>query len=231
MILSVKNLNKKYTSFNLVDNSFYLNSGEMLALIGPNGCGKSTLLSCISDEIAFDSGNIEYFDLLFNGQNKFLIKRKIFYVPDQDKLDLKITIKEYLSFISSLFSIKDDLFLKRSSSLCKALNIDFESKKYISEFSHGMVKKVMLIASSIVDAKILIYDEPFNGLDAESTIILKRILNRLKLEKETSIIISSHNLNILHSMADKFILLNDGKIQFELSKKELDAMLDGGSLE
>jgi len=179
-----------------------LKSKTVHGLVGLNGAGKTTLLNAIFGIIKQTKGSIEF-------ENQKIRKQQIGYLETENYFYPSITGIEYLNlFENKNFDIS-------------AWNKIFELplKNLIENYSTGMKKKIALLGVLKLDRPILILDEPFNGLDLETSKVLQMIILKLK-EKQKTILITSHILESLTSICDQIHYIEKGKLKF--SKKSDD---------
>ncbi|MEO0297684.1 MAG: ABC transporter ATP-binding protein [candidate division WOR-3 bacterium] len=205
-ILSVKNLKKVYGKFLLDNISFDIFEKEMVGFLGPNGSGKTTTIKLIMNSVQKDGGEI-----IFDGKrvekDNVEFRRNIGYMPESGTPYEFLTGREYIDFILGVFKVKKDE--NKIDELFKIFNLK-EEKKKIGKYSKGMKQKLLFISAIIHNPKLLILDEPFNAVEPQTAFLMKNILNRLKSEG-TSILFSTHTLEIVEKLSDRVILLNDGK--------------------
>jgi ABC-type multidrug transport system ATPase subunit len=207
-MLKVKNLTKKYKNNVIaVDNiSFNINEGEIVGLLGPNGAGKSTTIKSIIGLLKITNGTI-FID--GNPHNSIEAKRNFAYIPEFPKLYDRLSVWEHIEFIAQAYSIENykDIavnYLTRYDMLDK---ID----KLTSELSKGMLQKVSIICNLIINPKIYFFDEPMIGLDPKAIKETKNILIELKNQGK-SIFISTHLLDSIEKICDRFLIMKKGKI-------------------
>jgi len=203
-MLYVDNLTKIYNNkiVAIKDLSFSLNKNKVLGLVGPNGSGKTTTINLILGTIKSNSGEILY----ENYKNDSLeFKKKVGYIPDDLILPESLTGREYIDFILSIYSIKKSNKLNK---LIKLYNMQDFLDILIKEYSHGMKKKIQIIVAFSLESELIIIDEPFRGLDIESIIITKQLFK--SFIKSGSILLCSHDLNLIEELADEVIMLYKG---------------------
>ena len=187
MVIKVKNLIKKFEEKVVLDNfNLELKENDILGLIGPNGCGKTTLISCILELIHYDSGNI----LVFGEnsiKNKYDIKRKIGFVPQEIAVFDELTVRENIDFFCSLYVSNKN---ERKNLVNYA--IDFVDLKKFEKFipkklSGGLLRRLNIACGIVNKPKLLILDEPTVAIDTQSR---NFILEKIKLlnEQGTSIL-------------------------------------------
>ena len=208
MSISVSNLTKFYGSQKVVNNiSFEINQGEIVGFLGPNGAGKSTTMKMITGFIEANEGNIEVCGISVK-KNKLAIKKKIGYLPEANPLYFDLYIREYLTFIAGIHSIKDSK--KRIEEVIKLVGLTVEANKKIGQLSKGYKQRVGLAAALIHDPEVLILDEPTSGLDPNQIIEIRTVIQNLG--KMKTILFSSHIMQEVEAICKRVIIINKGNI-------------------
>lgn len=204
--IKVRDLNKKIKGKQVLKNiNFDIYEGEIVGLVGPNGAGKSTLLKLMTGLYSIDSGDIYYFDynMKYDFEKCMAIIGTLIESPDLYK---NLTGKENLELFKSMFKGVDENTIK------EIVNI-VEMEKYLGKkfktYSLGMKERLGIANALINKPRILILDEPTNGLDP---IGIKKIMDILSNMKDTTIIISSHLLSEIEYLCDKIIFINNGEV-------------------
>lgn len=204
--IKVRDLNKKIKGKQVLKNiNFDIYEGEIVGLVGPNGAGKSTLLKLMTGLYSIDSGDIYYFDynMKYDFEKCMAIIGTLIESPDLYK---NLTGKENLELFKSMFKGVDENTIK------EIVNI-VEMEKYLGKkfktYSLGMKERLGIANALINKPRILILDEPTNGLDP---IGIKKIMDILSNMKDTTIIISSHLLSEIEYLCDKIIFVNNGEV-------------------
>lgn len=214
-MIKITDLNKSFGDKKVLENlNCNIKTGSVYGLIGANGAGKSTLLRIIMGIFRKDSGKIEVDDkeLLDNEDSK----QKICFVPDDLFFFKGYTIKDTIEFYSKVYK---NFEKERSIEFAKKLNLPLDTK--ISTFSKGMKRQVALICAICTNCDYMFFDETFDGLDPVIRNYLKKIIADQMAKKETTIIMTSHNLRELEDICDNVGLLYKGGIIFE---SELDSL-------
>ena len=204
--IKVRNVSKSINAKEILHNiSFDIYEGEIVGLVGPNGAGKSTLLKVMTGLYTCDSGDIYYYD--YSLKKDFEKAMSIVGTLIEDpSLYKNLSGKSNLKLFKSMFKGVDE------ETISEIVNI-VEMEKYLGKkfktYSLGMKERLGIASALINKPKILILDEPTNGLDP---IGIKNIMNMLKSMKDTTIIISSHMLNEIEEICTKIIFINEGKI-------------------
>lgn len=229
-ILTITDLKKDYGEKAVLKGvSLKVNRGEVIGYIGPNGAGKSTTVKLMLGIEGDYSGEIRIF-----GQDiadeKSEYKRKIGYVPEIAEVYDNLTGHEYLTFIGELYGLKFDFADYKAKSLMELFGIGEVYHSRIASYSKGMRQKLLIISSLLHNPELLFFDEPINGLDANSVMIFKDIMTQLAAQGKT-IFYSSHIMDVVEKISSRIILLHDGKIAADGSFEELKRQNAEGSLE
>lgn len=205
MILSVDKVNKSFGKKKILDNvSFEITKPEILALIGPNGAGKSTLLNVITNLASYDSGNVE---ILKKSNKDPKIFKDISFMQDNSVLYEYLTGYDHLQFIGDI----QGLSKKRILMVSEKMGINNYLFNKVSTYSLGMKQHLLITMAILNTPKLLIMDEPLNGLDPSSSIKIRRLLLELRNEG-TAILLSSHNLSEIDRVTTQVLFLKDGRV-------------------
>lgn len=206
-----------------------IKKGEIIGYIGTNGAGKSTTVKIMLGIISGYTGTVEIFgeDILKSDGS---YKKIIGYVPEIADIYDSLTAKEYLTFMGQLYGMEYKDVLYKGKQLMKVLGIGDYYNSRISSFSKGMRQKILLISSFIHNPDILFLDEPLNGLDANSVMVIKEVLSNLAKDGKT-IFYSSHIIDVVEKISDRIILLNNGVVAADGTFEELKEVSKEESLE
>lgn len=203
--------------------------GQIIGYIGPNGAGKSTTLKIMLGLIDGYRGEVEIF-----GQNIAMgdvsYKKKIGYVPENADIYDNLTAAEYLTFVGELYGLESEVAARKAAQLMAKFEMESVLHNRISSFSKGMRQKVLIASSLLHNPDIVFLDEPLNGLDANSVMVIKDILEMLAKEGKT-IFYSSHIMEVVQNISSRIVLLANGVIAADGSFEELQAASEHGSLE
>lgn len=205
-ILKIKKLTKYYgKTLGVKDLTLALKEGEIFGFIGPNGAGKSTTIRSIMNLINKTSGQVFFQDEELT-KDAINLKRQIGYLPSEVNLYEDLTVKEMLDYHASFYP-------NTSQERCKYLVDLFQlpENKKIEDLSFGNLKKLGIILAFMTEAKLLILDEPTNGLDP---IMQQRFYELLKAEKakKTTIFYSTHILSEISKICDRVGIIKDGQL-------------------
>lgn len=230
VLLSIQDLQKKYGSKAVLNGvSLQVKRGEIIGYIGPNGAGKSTTIKIMLGIENDYSGEVKIFgqDISTEGIE---YKKKIGYVPEIAELYDNLTGHEYLTFIGELYGLDFELADYKGKRLMELFGIGEVYHSRIASYSKGMRQKILIISSLLHNPEILFFDEPINGLDANSVMIFKEIMTQLAAQGKT-IFYSSHIMDVVEKISSRIILLHDGKVAADGTFEELQHTNHEGSLE
>jgi ABC-2 type transport system ATP-binding protein len=202
--------------------------GQFYGFLGPNGAGKSTTIKMLTGLLAPSSGSMRIL-----GENPadpgsaLAVKRRIGVVPESLPLFDNLTGSEYLTFIGRMYRLPRDTVRQRRDQLLSMMELDREEKKLTLEFSHGMKKKLALAAALIPDPDLLFLDEPFEGVDAVASRVLRDTLKRC-VERGATVFLTSHVLEIVEKLCSDVGIIAKGRLVYQGTMAELRA---SGTLE
>lgn len=218
-IIEMKNLNKSYSNTKALDNlDFNLYDGDIYGLVGSNGAGKSTLLKILAGYIDKDDGEVNVFDkdldknIEIRNSFGFLIEEASFYSY--------FTGIQNLKYIASLKGIEVP---KETFEIAKFFKIDHALNKKLKTYSTGMKQRLGIVAALMNRPRVLILDEPINGLDPEGIVELRNFLIKINKEWNTTIVVSSHILNELSLIANRIGFIKNGRMLEEITREELES--------
>lgn len=218
-MIDVQNLTMHYGSFIALDGiSFRVREGEILGLLGPNGAGKTTAMRILTTYLYPTSGTatIDSLDIL---EHPIEVRKRIGYLPETAPLYLDMQTEEYLQFVAEARGVRGKKLSSRLGWVRDACGIKPIWKHTLSEISKGYRQRVGLAQALIHDPKVLIFDEPTSGLDPLQIIGIRDLIRRLA--KEKTIIFSTHILQEVEVMADRIVIINEGKIVSQGTQEEL----------
>lgn len=229
-IIEIKDLKMSYGEKEVLKGiNLDINKGNIIGYIGPNGAGKSTTIKIILGLIDGYDGEVKLFGRNIK-EKDFEYKNKIGYVPEVVKVYESLTAREYLTFIGQLYGLDYKKCDDKSRKLMNVLGIGEAYESRISSYSKGMKQKVAIISSLLHNPDILFLDEPLSGLDANSVLLIKEIINKLKEDGKT-IFYSSHIMEVVEKISDRIIVLNNGNIAADGNFEEIKSSSFDGSLE
>lgn len=226
------NVQKRYSGLVAVNNlSLTIKAGEIFGLLGPNGSGKSTTLKMLLGLVQPDSGSVRVLGLNVK-DDAVAVKKLVGYAPETPRLYEFLTGIEFLDFVGDIYGVPAVEKQTRINEYLKALQLEGREGDMISSYSEGMKQKVSLIAAFLHKPKLLVLDEPLNGLDPRSARIVKDFLYKLK-EQGVTTVMSTHILEIAQAVCDRIGIMHQGNLLALGSMEELRRMakLPGSGLE
>lgn len=222
-MLSVKNLKKSFGKNTVLkDISFDVSTGDILAIVGPSGSGKSTLLRCLNMIETPSSGKIvfEGTNLVDKNTNLSLAREKIGMVFQQFNLFNHLSVLDNLMLAPVKLKVMGEGSAKRKAiMLLEKIGLKDKALSYPSSLSGGQKQRVAIIRTLMMDPDIILFDEPTSALDPE---MIGEVLDLIKMvasENKTMIIVS-HEISFVKSIANRILFLENGKIIFDGSNKE-----------
>lgn len=220
--ISTSGLTRRFGDFVAVENvNLNVAQGQFYGFLGPNGAGKSTTIKMLTGLLAPTSGSIQVLGMDF-ATHSIEVKRQIGVVPEGMALFGRLTAPEYLRFVGQMYGLDRATTLQRSEELLEFMNLAGEPRKLITDFSHGMQKKLALAAAVIHGPKILFLDEPFEGVDAVAAGTLKQMLQGM-IARGATIFLTSHVLEIVERLCTHVSIINHGQLIADGSLDELRA--------
>jgi ABC-2 type transport system ATP-binding protein len=219
-MLTIKNLSKVYSGATVLDiKDLFIAKGESFGLVGNNGAGKTTLFRLILDLIRPETG------FVLSKENDVSKTESWKYYTgsylDRNFLIDFLTPEEYFEFNGRIHGMSSEDLTSFLASMEDFFNEEvLGRKKFIRDLSKGNQQKIGVAAAFMADPEVIILDEPFNGLDPSSQIRLINMLNKLKNEKQTTLLISSHDLNHVTEVCNRIAILEKGIIVKDLKTSE-----------
>ncbi|MGD0249738.1 MAG: ABC transporter ATP-binding protein [Thermoplasmata archaeon] len=191
--------------------SFSVPGGQIVGLLGPNGAGKSTMMKSILGLVRPEAGEIRLFGKPV-GADPVSAKRQVGYVPESPSLYEFLTGAEYLDFVADMYGLDRSVRKERIQQFLAGLELAGHENALISGYSQGMKQKVALIAALAHRPRLLILDEPLNGLDPRSARVAKDLLRNLASHEGVGVLFSTHVLEIAEAICDRVVILNRGEV-------------------
>ncbi|PWU68052.1 ABC transporter ATP-binding protein [Gracilibacillus dipsosauri] len=190
---------------------FTVETGQLIALIGHNGAGKSTLMKTIMGWQEKQEGNISVQGI--DQDQEFLhYKRQIAYIPEEPFLLSELTAMQHFQLYGKSYQLSEEKLNQKVEELTNLFEIKDKLNVYPESLSKGMRQKVQTICALLPEVDLLLIDEPFMGLDIHAAAALQQLLLE-KTQGGTSILLTSHQLDRINQVADKYILLDKGEIR------------------
>ena len=193
----------------LIDLDLTVLPGEILGFLGPNGAGKSTTVKILTGLIRPTSGRAVVcgFDVVLSPLE---VKRLIGYVPETPALYDSLSADEYLEFVACLHHLDAATATTRRAELLELFGLTPDAGGRLATFSKGMRQKVVLAAALLHNPEVLILDEPLDGIDANTALIVKELLKKMAGQGKT-ILFSSHILEVVERMCTRIVIIQNGR--------------------
>lgn len=207
-MIEVTGLTKLYGSLTAVqDLSFRVGAGEILGLVGPNGAGKTTTLRSLAGIIRPTAGTLRVagHDLL---QDPIPAKRALAFIPDEPQLFDHLTVAEHLGFVARLYGLGDAS--ARIGPLLAELELTDKRDALATELSRGMKQKLAIACGLLHEPSALLFDEPLTGLDPYGIRRMKGTIVERK-KRGAAIVVSSHLLHLVEEIADRVLIVQNGR--------------------
>lgn len=229
-VIEVENLVKNYGDFQAVSGiSFKVNQGEILGLIGPNAAGKTTTLRIIATLLKPTFGKVKVFgfDVKMKPEK---VREKISYLAEEAGSYKNLSGKNYLDFIASFYSSdleEKEKIMKKGFEIAK-LGKRMEDKA--DDYSKGMVRRLLVARSLMIEPELAILDEPTSGLDVLNAREIRGIVKKFA-KKGKAVLLSSHNMLEVEFLCDRIILIDKGKIIERGRSEELKKKYNANNIE
>ena len=211
-MITLSNLTRKFNDNIAVDNlCLEIPKGAMFGFLGANGAGKTTTLKMLMGLLQPTSGTA-IIDGLDVASNPTAIKAKVGYLPDEVFLYDYLTGRQFLNFVADVYGIDSSTREQKINDLLESFGLKDAAEEYTANYSFGMKKKLALASIVVHNPLLLILDEPFNGLDPQATRDFKEMLKKMSKEG-TTIIFSSHVLEVVEKLVTHIAIINKGKLQ------------------
>lgn len=228
MTLSIHNLSKSYgTKKALTDFSAEFGPG-VTAILGPNGAGKTTLMSLIADLLKRDSGEILYdgTDILKLGSR---FRERLGFMPQSPGMYDNMSARSFLAYMAELKGLSKHQARTEITELLSTVGLEKEAHRKLGGFSGGMKQRVMLAQALLGNPEVLLLDEMSAGLDPEERVRMREYISGLG--KDRIILLSTHIISDVETIADRIILLSGGRITADLGTEEFVAGTGSDKLE
>ncbi|WDV45717.1 ABC transporter ATP-binding protein [Clostridiaceae bacterium M8S5] len=207
--IEINNLEKRYGEVVAVnDVSFSVKEGSICAILGPNGSGKTTIIKSICNLIIPDNGQI----MLYGKENKRSIDKIAALFEGTRNLYWRLTPRENLRYFAGLRGIGGKKIEKEIDRLLDMFNLGDKKDTVVNKLSRGMRQKTAIAMTLICDTDIILLDEPTLGLDISSFIDIKDILRDIASGMNKTILLSTHNMDLVEEVCDDVVILNKGKL-------------------
>ncbi len=220
-MIDVKNLTKKFGEFTAVnDLSFAVEAGEILGFLGPNGAGKSTTMKMITGFLLPTSGTVSVCGHDIETQG-IAAKKMIGYLPEGAPSYGDMTVLQFLKFIADVRGLQGNSRDQAIDTVVEQIELDKVVYQQIDTLSKGFKRRVGLAQAIIHDPKVLILDEPTDGLDPNQKYQVRQLIKNLS--KEKIVVVSTHILEEVSAVCSRAIIIADGKLVRDGKPTDLEA--------
>jgi ABC-2 type transport system ATP-binding protein len=222
--IDTTDLTRDFGTFRAVDQlSLRVERGRFYGFLGPNGAGKSTTIKMLTGLLAPTSGTMRILGEDLSDPARALgVKQRVGVVPENLALFDNLTAREHLTFIGRMYLLPPDVIRARSDELLAMMSLDHEHTKLTLEFSHGMKKKLALAAALLPNPDLLFLDEPFEGVDAVASRVLRDTLKQV-VSRGATVFLTSHVLEIVEKLCTDVGIIARGRLVLQGTMSELRA--------
>ena len=229
-MLEVRHVTKLYSGIPAVSEvSFLAPAGEITGYLGPNGSGKSTTLKMITALIEPTEGEI-----LWRGEpiERDIVahRQRLGYVPEEPHLYPHLTGAEHLEMVGQLRGLPAKPLAEKIAGLLNLFSLYEDRYVPIASYSKGMRQKVLLAAALLHNPEIILLDEPFSGLDVNSALVLRTVIQELAARGKV-VLFSSHDLEIVERVSSRVVILHKGRVVANDSIHQLRSLMSLTTLE
>jgi ABC-2 type transport system ATP-binding protein len=229
-MLEVRHVTKLYSGIPAVSEvSFLAPAGEITGYLGPNGSGKSTTLKMITALIEPTEGEI-----LWRGdpieRDIVAHRQRLGYVPEEPHLYPHLTGAEHLEMVGQLRGLGSKPLAEKIAGLLNLFSLYEDRYVPIASYSKGMRQKVLLAAALLHNPEIILLDEPFSGLDVNSALVLRTVIQELAARGKV-VLFSSHDLEIVERVSSRVVILHKGRVVANDSIHQLRSLMSLATLE
>ncbi len=217
-VLEVRDIHRNYGKKEVLKGvTFQIDSSEIVGLIGKNGAGKSTLFKVITGILKQKSGTVKILDQEVSSKNRKIFQQ-VGCLIEQVSLYPHLTGYEHIQIVAKLTDTKID---EHVETLISTLKMNSYIHNKTKTYSQGMKQRLGILLAVLNKPKLLLLDEPLNGLDPEGVYEIRTFLLNICHQEGMSLLISSHILSEMQIFCDRFLFLKDGVISKYLTKSDL----------
>ncbi len=211
-VIEIQGLSKRYGTFTALDDlTLRVDAGQILGLIGPNGAGKTTAIKILVGLVRPSAGSARIAGVDCVTDNR-KVKHLVGYMPDKFGSYDNMRVREYLDFFGAAFGIPRRRRIARIEEVLETTGTAYMRDKFVESLSHGMQQRVGIARTLLHDPRVLILDEPANGLDPQARVEMRDLLIRLAASGKT-LLVTSHILTELSRICHRMAILTHGKLR------------------
>ena len=221
MELKVEKLTKKYEEKTAVDDMSFILEKGVTGLLGANGAGKTTLMRMLAGILTPTDGEITYGDAVVKSES---FRNVLGYLPQDFGYYPEFSGREFLMYFCSLKGLEKKAAKARTAELLKLVDLEDVADKKIRKYSGGMKQRIGIAQALINRPEVLILDEPTAGLDPKERVRFRNLIG--ELGKESIVLLSTHIVSDIEHVADRLIMIKDGRISWQGVWKDSDGSLE-----
>jgi ABC-2 type transport system ATP-binding protein len=215
--ISVRGLTKRYGSGDdavlaVDDVSFDVAQGTVVGLLGPNGAGKTTLIKSALGLVLSTAGEVTVAGVDVYDEPRRAYERVGAMLEGARNVYWRLTVRENLEFFASLGDVEPATARERHDRLLDQLGLREKAEETVNDLSRGQKQKVSLACTLARGTDVVFLDEPTLGLDVESTVELRREIRRLAAEDDVTVVLSSHDMDVVQAVCDRVLIVSEGEI-------------------
>lgn len=227
-IITIDGLSKIYGSDGgkveaVSDLDLEIERGDVMGLLGPNGAGKTTTIKCLLGLITPTTGTLRIADTTVGENQRALYRQVGAMLEGARNVYWRLTVRENLRFFSAISGLDPNNHSAKHSELLERFDLAEKEDTVVRELSRGQKQKTSLVCTLAREAPLLFLDEPTLGLDVASSLELRRELRRLADDQQTTIILSSHDMDVIEDICDRVVIMNNGQL---VADDTVDGLLD-----
>jgi ABC-2 type transport system ATP-binding protein len=211
--IEVRNIVKKFGDFTAVKGiTFAVESGEIFGLLGPNGAGKSTLIRMLTTLLVPTSGTalVNGFDVTTAADG---VRKSIGVIPQAMTSDLELSVEENLLIFAKLYGVPRDKRTRLIRELLQSVELLQWADKPVKNLSGGMRRRVEIARGLVHEPRVFFLDEPTTGLDPVSRVAVWEMLNKIKSERDLTVLITTHYMDEADKLCDRIAIVDHGELK------------------
>jgi phospholipid/cholesterol/gamma-HCH transport system ATP-binding protein len=225
-MIEVKNIGKKFGDKTIIENvSATMKGGQCNLIIGASGSGKTVLMKCMVGLFEPDSGEVLYDGKHFTamkGEEKTEVRKEIGMLFQGSALFDSLTVEQNIMFPLNMFTNwTTKKKLDRVNEVLNRVNLPDVNRKYPSELSGGMKKRVALARAIVLNPKYLFCDEPNSGLDPQTSLVIDKLIQEITMEYNITTVVNTHDMNSVMEIGNYIMYMYKGNKEWEGSNKEI----------
>ena len=229
LAIETRQLTRNFDDFCAVNQiDLRIERGTFYGFLGPNGAGKSTTIKMLTGLLAPTGGEMLVLGRDVSDPKEALeVKRHVGVIPENLSLFDNLTAREYLTFVGRMYQLPRETVRSRSNELLELLGLDNEDKKLTLEYSHGMRKKLALAAALLPNPDLVFLDEPFEGVDAVTSRVIRDLLAGF-VARGSTVFLTTHILEIVEKLCSHVGIIVKGNL---VEQDSMENIRQGISLE